>query len=223
MNKDQGISNMRSLYFFGDSICFGQYVSTDRVWTTNISRYLSESREFSDVLTQVTAVNGETSREALARLSHCVTSHSPDLVWIQFGLNDSNYWKTDLGAPRVSMASYSSNLEEMIERCMLSGSKKIIIATNHQVTKTLEHEPSSTKYTDNAKRYNEAVRNLCSSLNSSKLELIDIEIGMRSKFDHPSEYLLSDGVHLNEFGHSVYFELALPVVSAALTSIAFNA
>jgi lysophospholipase L1-like esterase len=106
---------------------------------------------------------------------------------------------------------------------MLSGSKKIIIATNHQVTKTLDHEPLSTKYADNAKRYNEAVRNLCSSLNSPRLELIDIEIGMRSRFDNPSEYLLSDGVHLNEFGHSVYFELAVPVVSAALTSIAFNA
>ena len=214
---------MRSLYFFGDSICFGQYVSTDKVWTTNISRYLSESHEYSDVLTQVTAVNGETSREALARLSHCVTSHVPDLVWIQFGLNDSNYWKTDFGAPRVSIASYSANTEEMIERCLLSGSKKIMIATNHQVTKTLDHEPLSRKYIDNAQRYNEAIRELFSSSNSSRLELVDMEIGMKSKFDDPSEYLLTDGVHLNQVGHAAYFELAIPVVSAALNTIASNA
>lgn len=214
---------MRSLYFFGDSICFGQYVSTDQVWTSRISRFLSESLEFSDVLTQVTAVNGETSREALARINHCVTSHSPDVVWIQFGLNDANYWKTDFGVPRVSMASYSSNIEEMISRCLLSGSKRIIVATNHQVTKTLDHEPLSTKYIDNAKSYNQALRNLFSSSPIPNVELIDMELSMETKFAQPSEYLLPDGVHLNQVGHAAYFELAHPVVSSAITSVASNA
>ncbi len=207
---------MTSLYFFGDSICFGQFVSTDRVWTTRVSRYLSESIEYSDVLTQVTAVNGETSREALGRIQHCVTSHSPDLVWIQFGLNDSNFWRTDLGNPRVTLAGYLSNIEEMIQRCLISGSKKILLATNHVVTKRLEHEPDSNKYQENAKRYNDALREKFGPQTNQELEIVDVESAMAARFkNNENQYLLPDGVHLNLEGHEEYLQIALkPILSS---------
>jgi len=77
------------LYFFGDSICFGQYVSTHKTWTTRISKFVSElceTRNF-EILTQVAAVNGETTRGALMRLEHDVLAHAPrhrlGAVWAQ--------------------------------------------------------------------------------------------------------------------------------------------
>jgi lysophospholipase L1-like esterase len=210
---------MRSLYFFGDSICFGQYVSIDQVWTTGVSRMLSESIDYGDVLTQVTAVNGETSRDALARMKHCVLSHSPNVVWIQFGLNDANYWLSDDGVPRVTMESYIANIKEMVERCVSCGTQKILLATNHVVTKQLEHESPSDRYSENAKSYNQVLRDSFSSSLMEIVTVVDMEILMAAKFRESNDYLLSDGVHLNRIGHSAYLDIVSSPIKEALNSI----
>lgn len=211
---------MQSLYFFGDSICFGQYVSADRVWTTRVSRHLSESEEFKNVLTQVTAVNGETSREALGRIHHCVTSHSPNLVWIQFGLNDANYWQTERGSPRVSLAGYLANIEEMIQKCFATGTQQILLATNHAVTKKLEQDANPNKYQQNAKVYNEALRRKFGNESFQRVKLIDIEREMEAYFEiNKQVYLLPDGVHLNQEGHKEYFRIVLSPILSALQSL----
>ena len=205
-----------SVYFFGDSICFGQYISTDQVWTTQVSRSISEEFPSKNVLTQVAAVNGETSREALSRLHHCVTSHSPSVVWIQFGLNDANFWQSDLGAPRVSVNGYVANIDEMVDRCKRFGIEHILVATNHLVSKQLVHSSDKDIYLENVKRYNTALRELISKRWENGATLIDMEREMSSRFSTPDRYLLSDGVHLNETGHTAYLESALKVIRPLL-------
>jgi lysophospholipase L1-like esterase len=204
----------RTLYFFGDSICFGQYITTSKVWTTRIAHHLSLNTSTKDIVAQVTAVNGETSREAMQRLHHCVTSHAPDVVWIQFGLNDANYWQSDFGAPRVSLESYLANINEMIGRCLRFGTSHVLVATNHVVTKKLVHEPSNDRYAENAQMYNSGLRKSIADNWSSDVRLVDIEKQLMNKFSSPGDYLLEDGVHLNEAGHDAYLELALdPILS----------
>lgn len=215
-------SDMRTLYFFGDSICFGQYISTDRVWTSGVARSLGQSELFQDVVTQVTAVNGETSREALLRIHHCVVSHAPNVVWVQFGLNDSNFWQTDLGLPRVSERSYTANIEEMIQRCLSSGARKILVATNHSVSKRLNHEPDSDRYEKNAASYNQALRDLLTTYSPENVSLVDMELEINRRFNNKADYLLADGVHLNHAGHHTYLEIALDPIMSALTLINSN-
>ena len=43
----------------------------------------------------------------------------PDVMTLQFGLNDCNCWETDRGLPRVSEEAFRANLIEMIERARL--------------------------------------------------------------------------------------------------------
>lgn len=203
-----------TLYFFGDSICFGQYVSTHLVWTTRISQLVYEALSPA-IVTQVTAVNGETTTEALERIEHCVLSHEPSVVWIQFGLNDANYWRSDRGLPRVSAGLYVQNILEMIERVRVTGTERVLVATNHEVSKVPSHLNDSS-YRDNALLYNERLREGISRLGDSKCTLVDIEAGFASRFDHPSDYLLDDGVHLNHAGHETYLDLAFPFVESAL-------
>jgi lysophospholipase L1-like esterase len=210
---------VRTLYFFGDSICFGQYISTHQVWTTRVSASLEGTPSFQDVLTQVTAVNGETSREALGRLQHCVTSHQPSVVWIQFGLNDSNYWKSDNGLPRVSPASFRANLAEMTDRCLATGTERVVLATNHVVTKRLAHDPKNDRYAENAQKYNNEIRAVAATFENHRVLLVDIERRVAESLGDPASILLADGVHLNLYGHKTYHALALPAVQSALESI----
>jgi len=205
----------RSLFFFGDSVCFGQYVSIHRIWTSQISQRLEESFKDDEILVQVTAVNGETTREALRRIDHCVLSHVPDVVWIQYGLNDSNYWASDGGEPRVPYNEFIGNLEKIASSCLEVGTRHCLLATNHEVTKQLPHESTGDKYRQNARRYNEGIRELVSRFEESRVSLVDLEDEV-SQVAKPENYLLDDGVHLNKSGHDLYAAICYPPIASVL-------
>jgi hypothetical protein len=57
----------------------------------------------------------------LERFPNDLQQHRPDIVTIQFGLNECNCWVSDGGLPRVSEAAYRANLIEMIERARRFG------------------------------------------------------------------------------------------------------
>ena len=90
------------VFFFGDSICVGQYVAIHRGWVTRLRQHLSElGEQYGRRITVSNAsANGRTTRDALDRMAYEVQSHSPTILIAQFGMNDCNYWKTDLGLPR---------------------------------------------------------------------------------------------------------------------------
>lgn len=177
---------MIKLYFFGDSVCFGQYVSPHKTWVHMISQ------EFPDMLIQNPSVNGDITRTALDRMHHDVLSHKPDMVYIQFGINDCNIWDTDRGVTRVPIISFISNLDEMIDRCKAFGVNTIFLATNHKT--------GDLKNTE----YNEAIRDVSSNL--SYVRLIDIE----SEWEEG--LLMEDGIHLNEDGHILYYNIIREVL-----------
>ena len=82
-------------------------------------------------------VSGETTRQGLERFPNDLQQYRPDIVTLQFGLNDCNCWVSDGGLPRVSEAAYRANLREMIERARRFGARHIIMSTNHP---TLRHK-----------------------------------------------------------------------------------
>lgn len=106
----------------GDSITFGEHVTSDRRWTT----LMALARPEWNVLNR--GVNGETTRDGLLRFPMDVQAPRPDVTVIQFGHNDANTWACDNGLPRVSEASYVANLSEMVERALHFGSKVIVLA-----------------------------------------------------------------------------------------------
>jgi len=208
------------LYFFGDSICFGQYVSTHKTWTTRVSHSVSEHYKARDinVLTQVAAVNGETTRGALMRLEHDVLAHSPTIVWVQFGLNDANYWQSDRGLPRTTVSSFVANMCEICERLQVCGTKRILVSTNHRVTKKLIHLDEDV-YSRNCDLYNSELRALVKRFASPSVYLVDVRNELEQITASPDQYLMEDGVHLNEFGHSLYWEYALRNLVALIDGV----
>ena len=110
------MTELIKIFFFGDSICFGQYTSPHESWVTQISEKLNEvasERQFK-ILIQNPSVNGNTTRQALERMPYDVQSHEPEILIVQFGMNDCNYWETDRGMQRVNPQSFEANINEII-------------------------------------------------------------------------------------------------------------
>lgn len=214
-------NNMKiSFYLFGDSICYGQFVSPHQTWAVSLSASLNAISNLGrDILFQNVGVNGNTTKQALDRMHYDVTSHRPDYLMIQFGINDCNYWATDNNMPRVSKKTFVANLEEIVERAMNSGTHHCLINTNHPLLKgEFEHFPEKTHSQTNAE-YNNLIRVAHNKMSSNQwpVTLIDIEATWKSYLEkNPlvslKDLLLTDGVHLSLLGHNVYNKSIVPLI-----------
>jgi lysophospholipase L1-like esterase len=190
---------MKKIVFFGDSITYGQYVDPGYIWTTIITNNVSKNN---DLITFRNAVSGETSRQLLLRYSRDVQEIKPDILTIQCGLNDCNYWLSDNGVPRVSKESYKANLNEMVDRAKAFDIKQIIFIGSHPVTKKIT---GSITLEESRREYNQIFKEVAQN---REITYIDIE----SQFDNINEYLLEDGIHLSEKGHIKYAEIIEPFI-----------
>lgn len=213
------------IVFFGDSICVGQGVSIHRGWVARLAARLEElaMRYQRDIVVVNASVNGNTTRQALERMPYDVQSHGVDVLLVQFGLNDCNYWLTDRGVPRVSLGGFQANLLEIIDRGYRFGARRVIINTNHPTTRELEPVPNcGFTYEDSNRTYNEAIRQVAKD-SGQHVSLVDVEQEILSVCDTGDEtlarLLLDDGLHLSERGHDVYYRLVAPVVENALQGL----
>jgi len=196
-----------TIVFMGDSITEGQYVHHSQRWTERVTR---EIRTFASDLIDTDqlhffnrGISGETTRQGLERFPRDVQVLQPNVMTLQFGLNDCNCWDTDRGLPRVSEAAYRANLLEMIARARAFGAAHIILSTNHP---TLRHRKLICGQTLEERRvqYNEIVREVAKEAN---VILCDIEKAFANvDRDQLSTMLLPepDVLHLSQLGHEKY-------------------
>ena len=217
-------SGMPRIVFFGDSICVGQGVSIHKGWVTRIAARISEigERHGADLVVVNASVNGNTTRQALERMPYDVQSHGADILIVQFGMNDCNYWQSDRGLPRVSPDSFRANLDEIIDRGFKFGAKHVLVNTNHP---TLLNETifplTNLTYEESNQRYNEVIRSVSNSANED-VSINDIGLEFRIKIEDEdarhADLLLEDRLHLSANGHDLYYRLIAPVVEQSLFS-----
>lgn len=210
-----------TVVFMGDSITEGQYVAAPDRWVDIVSDKLQ--RDFIEhpltFLFLPKGVSGETTRQGLERFPRDVQAHGPDIMTLQFGLNDANCWATDHGLPRVSEAAYRANLIEMIERARKFGASEIILSNNHT---TLRRKPLLNGKTleEQRQRYNEIVRDVAKE---TQVTFCDIDASF-SLLDEAAlrEHLLPypDWLHLSKLGHRRYAEVIEPYVRRAVERVA---
>jgi acyl-CoA thioesterase-1 len=205
------------LYIFGDSIAFGQHVSPHKTWVHLLSQALE--RDGYDITVQNPSINGNTTRMALERMPQEVQAHQPDLLVIQFGLNDCNCWQSDRGVNRVSLEGFEANLIEMIQRACHNGCRKVFLNTNHSTTKVYDSLVKSTwTYQQSNRIYNNVIRNVHEKYPSTTL--IDIErLFPRMVL---KAYLLPDGIHLSALGHQTYFEIVYPKIQEEVARLNYE-
>jgi len=207
-----------NVFFFGDSICFGQGISIHLGWVARMSarlHTLSEVYGHSITVTNA-SINGNTTRQALERMAYDVLSHGVDFMILQFGLNDCNYWVTDKGVPRVTPKAFEANLEEILQRATTFGARRIIMNTNHPTGRNKEiMKFTSITYDQSNHHYNEIIRKVASEHKKSVI-LNDIEkLFLEHIGREPSklaDLLLPDQIHPSIAGHDLYFQSISPIL-----------
>jgi lysophospholipase L1-like esterase len=205
-----------TLVHMGDSITFGQYIDPSLRWTAVVEARLRTA--FSPRLELVSlnrGISGETTRMGLERFPADVQEAEPDVMTLQFGLNDCNCWQTDQGLPRVSELAFTANLVEMIMRARGFGAREIVMATNHR---TLRRDtlPSGEIYEDANSRYSQLLREVADETGCT---LCDIRAVFEPFDDEELNRLLlpsPDLLHLSEEGNAVYADAIYPYVAAAV-------
>jgi len=110
---------------FGDSITAGYAVRRGfpYFWREALARKYPSAR----IELHNEGVSGDTSFDGLARLGWSVLPHRPDLVTMNFGINDAAYG--------ISIEEFSSNLVEMAERIQAEcGSEVILLSSQPLLT-----------------------------------------------------------------------------------------
>ncbi len=149
-------------------------------------------------------VGGDRTTHALARIANDVIAQNPDLVFINFGMNDQAI-DPATGTNLTPIAEYEANYRNIISQIQATGSEIILVAV-HDVciskygASTVPYydrkDASGVTYVD---RYNEVVKKLADELN---LGFLDIN----SKAQDILDSISSDGIHLSEEGQKKYCE-----------------
>lgn len=210
-----------TVVYMGDSITFGQYVEPALRWSSIVDRRLRPvlAERGLALESHNRGISGETTRMGLERFPADVQEARPDVMTLQFGLNDCNCWQSDEGLPRVSERAFTANLVEMIERARRFGATSIILSTNHRTLRrsTL---PSGEVYEDANARYSELARTVAAE---TGVALCDIRAAFEPYSDDELERLLlpfPDQLHLSAEGNAVYAEAIWPYVSVAVDAAA---
>ena len=211
---------MVTMVHLGDSITVGQYIDESDRWTDLVAQRLNRKYENTPVcLASLNkGVSGETTRMALERFGNDVQAVAPDIMTLQFGLNDCNCWLTDRGLPRVSEDGFRANLKEMIRRARHFGASHVIVADNHSTTR-LKPMPSGEPYEEANARYSRITEEVAEGTDA-------IFCGVRKRFERFSLKELSklllpfpDQLHLSVTGNQVYADLIGPVIEQAVEDI----
>lgn len=204
------------MLFFGDSICVGQHVSLHKGWVPRISARLSElGKGYGvEVIVGNASANGRTTRQALEHMPYEIQSQNVDLLIVQFGMNDCNYWETDRGLPRVSPDAFKANLKEILIRAFNFSIKKVFLNTNHPTALDKDVLPfTELVYQQSNEEYNQIIREVAASFDN-RVVLNDIESAFREYTKGSRDRLLElllpnpDLLHPSERGHDLYYNVA---------------
>jgi lysophospholipase L1-like esterase len=196
---------------FGDSTTAGRSYCT--VLAARISGITVENR----------GIGGNTTAMAAARFERDVLSINPDLVIIQFGINDAavDVWKDPPATKsRVSRDDYRNNLRSFVTTLKERGTGVVLMTPNavRWAPRTLElygkppYDPDDALgFTRILAGYAEAVRQLAAELD---VPLIDVY----SMYDDPQltdkdfKRLLPDGMHPSATAHQKTAAALTPII-----------
>lgn len=192
---------------FGDSTTATRS-DVHRVYAERLAGELTRLGIASEIVNA--GVAGNTTRQALTRLERDVLDRDPDLVVIQFGLNDS---AIDVAQghtePRVSRSEYEWNLRVIVRRIQEQGAYPILVTPNPGVwsarlLETYGRPPYDVQdrwgFNVYNVRYAESVRRIAEETGAP---LVDAYRMYEAQDRTPTkiEGWLSDGLHPNDEGH----------------------
>ena len=201
-------------------IAFGDSTTAPREGVRTYSQILADELQIGGVPVRIinAGILGNTTRDARQRFVRDVLAHKPDIVILQFGINDSavDVWKNPPAEySRVPLDEYQNNLRHFIRESRAGGSRVVMMTPNrlHWTPKLIElygkppYDPASSDGMNPILRsYVQAMTEVAGEL---AVELIDVHQSMNRISDEESAGLLLDGMHPNDAGHRNVADLLL--------------
>ena len=168
-------------------------------------------------------VRGNTTAMAAARFEREVLAVRPDLLVIQFGINDAtiDVWqKPPATRPRVALANYVANLRNFASAARAHGARVILMTPNPlgwtpQLKELYGHPPYEVSDPDslnlNLTQYAAAMRALAVE---RKLPLVDVRRAHETWMGGAAEPLVADGMHPSQRGHELVAQLLADAIVA---------
>jgi lysophospholipase L1-like esterase len=166
-------------------------------------------------------VGGNHTNHARARFEKAVLAHEPEVVIIQFGINDAavDVWKNPPATEsRVSLADYEKNLRFFVETLVKRQVSVVLMTPNplRWTPKMREMYGKPPYLTDDVDGFNVKLRDYAEKVRqiakSEKVPLIDVSQAFEDfgKKDGQSvDDLLLDGIHPNDRGHRLVADLLM--------------
>ena len=166
-------------------------------------------------------VPGNTTVDALKRFAADVLAHQPNIVLIQFGINDSaiDVWRNPPDTkPRVPIAVYEANLRTMVQKLQDIGAEVVLMTPNPvrwttQLRKLYGSPPYDPSDPDGwnvlLRQYAAVVRQVA---DYQKAALVDVYAAFNDygkTEGRSTEELLIDGMHPNAKGHRLIADLIM--------------
>lgn len=192
---------------FGDSITYGYCAEYGKDYVSLFKKKISEDFPKDSITIRNRGINGESSRDGLARIDDELVSYSPDIIIMLFGSNDSAYspWY------HVGYEEFSHNYDVILSKIKSAGSEIILITPPPVI------EDSEMPFIENSvlDGYCEIVKEKAEKYG---LELIDMNKAFR-EYKNLSELFQWDGVHISTEGYQLFFDTVYKTVKPILNKM----
>jgi len=197
-------------------VAFGDSTTAPRGGLTVYATLLQEQLQAKDRPLNVinAGVGGNTTAMARARFEKDVLARQPDVVVIQFGINDAavDVWKKPPATQsRMPLAAFEKNLREFCATLKGRGARVVLMTPNPlRWTPKLKELYGKPPYkVDDADGFNVVLRDYAGAVRrlarEEKVGLVDVFAAFMAQ---PSpDALLLDGMHPNERGHRIVADL----------------
>ena len=175
-------------------VCFGDSITAGYAVRRGFPSFLLESlrQRFPDSKIEMinSGISGDTSQDGLSRLDWAVLSYEPDLVTINFGINDCV-----LG---LSREEFEMNLVEMVRRIRAGPDSEILLLSSQP----LESPPYDQRVLD----YYQTVERVAKEMNVGFVDVYGAWM-KRVRAGMPLDSLILPGLdHPNEAGYRIIAE-----------------
>ena len=225
-------ASLREADFLGSAmkvVAFGDSTTAPRgklrVYATLLEERLSKAGVQAEVINA--GVGGNTTQAARQRFAKDVLAHKPDVVIIQFGINDSavDVWRKPPGTePRIARDTYVANLAFFVEQLREQGARPILMTPNPlrwtaAIKKMYGKPPYDAEdpkgFNLHLQHYAEAVRELARKQGVTCIDIYAAFEDYGKAVGRSVDELLLDGMHPNDAGHELVAERLFEVLLGA--------
>jgi acyl-CoA thioesterase-1 len=135
-------AHAKNIVIFGDSLSAAYGMDLEKGWAHLLAETLKDKHTIHNA-----SISGETSRGGLARMPLTLEEFNPDLLLLEIGAND--------GLQGLSISNMRSNLEQMIQLNIASGTKVALVGISLPASYGARYvDKFRASFSDLAKKYN---------------------------------------------------------------------